>query len=382
MPGNIASAPLPYDLYVAAHLYLSSGRREDEVLGRLGLSPTAWRRLDDMYLSLLHDGDPSRLRPLHEEWPHLSSEHLVAALVGPRWHFHDGLPATDDALFGIREKVLAQPRIGPFAEVDWIAVRIVDDPVAWLRYYSRDDEKVFFRGQPLADRGGAPHALDAATFRHVGGRWYTDGRLVLGQGELRGPRYQLYWWVLEGADAGSFQALNLRYAKDAHRAWYITGKTIRTKSPAAFEIVPDLQLNWVTGSAKPVVAESLLARDAEHVYSYGARVRLADPARFRALGLDYFSDGIRVWREDGKILVEDADGASFLVPSPSDPPIEGTGGRTATDRTRPWERGEPRKPEAQFEFWRAYFVAHPELKEYWWWRLAAQRESAEREKLN
>ena len=44
-------------------------------------------------------------------------------------------------------------------------------------------------------------------------------------------RRKTYWYEVEGADIATFEALNLRYARDRERAYYITGKTIRTKSP-------------------------------------------------------------------------------------------------------------------------------------------------------
>ena len=59
-------------------------------------------------------------------------------------------------------------------------------------------------------------------------------------------------------------------------------------------------MNWRTGASSLEVDASLTARDAEHVYAFGARVRHADPVRFRALGADYWTDDRRVWTGAGE----------------------------------------------------------------------------------
>jgi hypothetical protein len=363
--------PLAYDLYVAAELFLYTGRAEQEVLECLGLSPEEWRRIDSCYLQLLH-GD-HYLPRLAAIWPELDASSLYTALIGPRWRYPDPQPSVSDAVAGIRNAVLRKPHIGPFTDQPWAAVHLMDDPVARLRYYSRDTDRVFFWGKPLADKKGELLTLDAAHFRHLGGRWYTDGEKVLGQGELRGPKIRRYWWTLAGAERDSFEALSLRYARDRAHAWYITGKEIHTRSPAAFEVVPRLRLNWATKLGEPLVADSYVARDGERVYSYGARVHLADPAAFRALGGGYWTDGRYVWFDDGKVLVADADASSFTVPGPTDAPVAGNQGSAATDRERPYELGKPVPQDEVFENWRAFFSIHPDRQEWWWWRLAASR---------
>lgn len=362
--------PLPYDLYAATELFLSTGRSEAEVLPRIGLTADRWHALAPAYFALLHGDD--HFYQVQALWPEHDAIRLLDALIGPRWRFPEGAVSPSRAARAIRCTVLAAPHVGPFADAPWTAVHILNDPVATLRYYSHDGERVFFKGEPLRDRAGASLTLDAASFRHLGGRWYTDGSRFLGQGELRGSRDRWYWWTLEGADPESFRALNLRYAKDAAQAWYVTGKTIRTRSPAAFEIVPRLGFNWRTGEAKTNLDDSLVARDAERVYSYGVALRGADPARFRSLGQDYWTDDQRVWTDDGKTPVEGADAASFLVPRPSDPLVDRQGG-DATDRDRPYDRGRPVPSLAAYESWSAFFLARDDRAEWWGGRVPGER---------
>ena len=365
---------LPYDLYVAADLFLNTGRSEADVLTRLGLTPARWKALSSAHFDLLH-GD-RYLPAVQALWPGHDPRELLAALVGPRWVMPPGEPEPSATVRGIRGAVHAGPHIGPFAGTPLRAVHIVDDPVASLRYYSHDGARVYFWGVPLADRTGAALDLDAPAFRHLGGRWYTDGRRILGQGEV-GSRPRRYWWTLEGADPGSFRALNLRYAKDAERAWYITGKAIRTRSPGAFAVVPDVNFDWVSRDAVPIVDRSYVARDGERVYSYGAAVRGADSARFRALGRGYWTDDRGVWIDDGKVPVVGADAASFIVPGPNDPPIGGGDAGDGTDRDRPYRCGRPVPLAAAFDDWAAFFLAREDAGAWWWGRLRDGTDGAE-----
>ena len=231
---------LSYNLYVAADLFLNTGRSEADVLLRLGLTPARWKALSSAYFDLLHGG--RHLSKVQALWPEHDPARLLAALVGPRWVTPPGETTPSATVRGIRGAVHAAPHLGPFADAPWRTVHIADDPVAWLRFYSHDGERVYVWGTPLADRTGAALDLDAPAFRHLGGRWFTDGRRIIGQGEV-GSHPRRYWWTVEDADPGSFRALNLRYAKDAERAWYITGKAIRTLSPGAFAVVPDVNFD-------------------------------------------------------------------------------------------------------------------------------------------
>ena len=314
-----AATPLPFDLYVAADVFLKTGRGEGEVLPRLGIAPARWAVVSQAYFQLLLGDD--RVGGIAALWPDLSRDELEAALIGPRWRFPGPRASLAAVARGLRALVLAKPHVGPFADADWAAIHLCDHAVATLLFYSRDATTVYFAGERLVDARGAALDIDAAAFRHLGGRWFTDGGRILGQGE-RGRGSQRHWWTLEGAEPTSFQVLNQRYAKDAFQAWYITGQRIGTRSPAAFAIVPDLRVNWRTGESRPEADGSQVARDARHVYSFGARMRNADPARFRALGADYWTDDRRVWTDRGKRAVVGAEATSFHVVSPSDPPLE------------------------------------------------------------
>ncbi|MGV8294236.1 hypothetical protein ACV36C_35855, partial [Pseudomonas aeruginosa] len=119
----------------------------------------------------------------------------------------------------------------------------------------------------LADKQGNPLDVDAESFQAFGGRWLHDRHRVYGEGEY-GAQRRTYWYEVEDADIATFEALNLRYARDRERAYYITGKTIRTKSPEAFEIVPQVNLNYRDNSCDFRRDGSILARDREFVYFY------------------------------------------------------------------------------------------------------------------
>ncbi len=362
---DLAATPIPFDLYVAADLFLRTGRDEGEVLVRLGIEPARWAALSKAYF-LLPLGD-AHVGAVAALWPHLSREALAVALTGPRWRFPAPGTSLPEVARGIRAVTLPMPRVGPFADVDWPVTYLCDHVVAQLLYYSRDDRHVYFAGRRLIDREGAPIDIDAVAFRHLGGRWFTDGQRTYGQGERRRAGTP-YWWTLEGADPASFQVLNHRYARDAVQAWYVTGKRIRTRGAPAFAIVPELRVNWRTGASTLEPDASLVARDAEHVYAFGARVPHADPARFRALGADYWTDDRRVWTESGKRAVASAEAASFHVVSPGDPPVA-PGFGDATDRMMPYRHGEPISPRRAHRAWAAFFGARADRDAWWWVRL-------------
>lgn len=209
---------------------------------RLQVTEADWRKLAPVYFDQLHSSD--YLWRFDSLYPGVSGSALLSALAGPRQQ----PPAADVAMWkwtrGIRAAILENPHVGCFSDVAWIATFLMFDPVATLRYYSTDGRSVFQCGEAIADKAGVPLQVDAAAFRHVGGRYYTDGVHVFGQGELGGTRVRRYFWIVERADPASFTALNLYYARDNERAWYITGKEIRTRSSRSFEIVPWLRLNY------------------------------------------------------------------------------------------------------------------------------------------
>lgn len=356
---------LPYDVFAAAEFFLQTGRSEAEVLARLGLSPDQWRTLARAYFDQLHDSD--YVGRLKAAYPDIPQAELVAGLAGPRWQ----PPAEAAPLYrwarAVRAAVLAAPHIGPFADAPWSATFVLSDPVGWLRYFSHDGETLFHCGTRVADRAGVPVKLDVRAFRHLGGRWYTDGMRILGEGQLGGVRPRSYFWTLDNADLATFRALNLRYARDDARAWYITGKEIRTKSPLRFEAVPWVRLNYRDLTCDLSSDESHFARDAEHVYFYGARLKGARPASFRDLGHNYATDGATVWFLERKKAIDGADAASFIVPGPGEPYVQARrGGAAVTDRFRSYGNGEPVDPAQAFEPWRPFFEFRSDLADWWW----------------
>ncbi|WP_144637078.1 DKNYY domain-containing protein [Bordetella genomosp. 13] len=361
-PGPI----LPYDLYVAARFFLATGRSPDDVLPLLGLSAPQWQALHKAYDYL------GRFDFGYQDYFGTDDEaDILARVTGPRLRIIDPANTTMEALVReVRPAAWANPHIGPFADVPWTAVHIATHPEMTLCFYSHDGRQVYFLGKPLQTKDRQPLGADYATFEWLGGRWLRDAKHVYGQGELGGPGGRVYWYVVEGADPATFQPLNLRYAKDARNAYYITGKTLRTKSPERFEIVPELRLNFRDVSQDPLYKTSVFARDAEHLYFYGARLRGARPT-FRDLGGGYGTDGMQVWFHDDKLLIADADVETFRVPVPGEP--HPGMHYCAVDRLRAYRYGKPMAPDAAFEAWTAFFEYHSDLHGWWWHDMARTR---------
>ena len=361
---------IPYDTFEAANLFLAAGRSRQEVLARIGLTEPEWDRLHDIYRWFPYSGDASRRSAYFNG---LDDGEIYRRVLPPRWKVQPDDAPVLRSTWHIREAVRRNPYIGPFADCGWPATWIAAHPEASLCGYIHDGLTVYFNGHALTDRQGQPLAVDAQSFEPVGGRWLRDKDRVYGQGEY-GSRPTSYWYVVEEADRASFQALNLRYARDAARAYYITGKTIRSKSADAFEVVPELRLNYRDNTRDPLFDVSVIARDREAVYFYGARLKGARPEAFRDLGHGYATDGASVWYLEAKKLLEGADAATFVVPGPGEPSVQGrSGDRGASDRHRPYARGEPRDPAQCVEDWRAFFEARPDLRDWWWHRLAGTR---------
>jgi len=366
--GDEAVPVIPYDTFEAANLFLATGRTLEEVLPLIGLSAVEWTRLRAAYRwfpTALGDGER------RDYFKGLDDAAICRLVLPPRWRLQEGDEADLRTTWHIREAVRRNPRIGPFAGCGWPYAFIAAHPEATLCCYTHDGKTVYFNGKPLTNRKGERIDVDAPGFRAVEGRWLADRHHVYGQGQY-GANRTFYWYVVEGADATTFEALNLRYARDVRQAYYITGKTIRTKSPEAFEIVPELRLNYRDGTRDPLHATSVIARDREAVYFYGARLKNARPDSFRVIGHGYATDGATVWFLDRKKVVENVDAATFTVPGPGEPHIAGRhGGSCVTDRHRPYVEGEPCDPLQWIEDWRPFFEARPDLKGWWWHKLAA-----------
>ncbi|ALM86195.1 DKNYY domain-containing protein [Bordetella sp. N] len=368
VPAPTESRPvIPYDVYAAARFFLGTGRSQEEVLARIDMTPAQWAALTKAYEWL-----GSSVPIYRDYFDGASDEAIMAMLLGPRWAIPEGQELTLDGLtYHVERAAWKKPHIGPYADAPWEAHFIAAHPDMTRCYYSHDGERVYFLGQALADRDGKPLDMDPASFQWLGGRWVADTRHVYGQGQLGAARPQYYWYVVDGADRASFEALNLRYARDAHHAYYITGKTIRSKQTSSFEIVPELRLNYRDVTQDPLVKVSVFARDLDYVYFYGARLRGADPATFRILGGGYSRDATQAWYHDAKRLIEGADAATFRVPVPGEPSPRMRD--CATDRLRCYSEGKPQDPAASFDDWRPFFEFRTELKDWWWHEEARNR---------
>ncbi len=368
--GDKLVSVIPYDTFEAAHLFLATGRTAEEVLALIGLSPAEWERLRETYRWF-----PTALgdRCRRDYFAGFDDAGICRLVLPPRWRLKEGDAPDLRATWPIREAVRRNPYIGPFEDCGWPYAFIAAHPEATLCCYTHDQETVYFDGRPLTDRKGERIDVDAPSFKAIGGRWLRDRHHVYGQGRY-GANQIFYWYVVDDADAATFEALNLRYARDRSRAYYITGKTIRTKSPEAFEIVPELRLNYRDGTRDPLHDVSVIARDQEAVYVYGARLKGAKPKDFRVLGHGYATDGETVWFLEEKTVIPGADGATFTVPGPGEPHIPGrSGGSSVTDRHRPYVYGQPCDPEDWVEDWRPFFEARSDLDGWWWHRLVQSR---------
>ena len=358
---------IPYDTFEAANLFLATGRTREEVLPLIGLNAVEWERLRESYRWFPYSlGERYR----HDYFAGLDDAEIYRLVLPPRWRVQEGDEPELRATWHIREAVRRNPYIGPFKDCGWPFTFIAAHAEATLCCYTHDGEKIYFKGDPLTDRKGEPIEADAASFKAVGGRWLYDKHHVYGEGQY-GANRTSYWYIVDDADAATFEALNLRYARDKHRAYYITGKTIRTKSPEVFEIVPELRLNYRDGTRDPLHEGSVIARDREAVYFYGARLRKARPENFKVLGHGYATDGTTVWYLDHKKVIEGADAETFTVPGPGEPYVSGrSSGAGVTDRNRPYVYGEPCAPQEWVEDWRQFFEAKPDLHGWWWHQFA------------
>jgi hypothetical protein len=364
--GNGTVAVIPYDTFEAANLFITTGRTPQEVLPLIGLSASEWDRLYETYQGF-PTGDGERQR--QQYFGGLDDAGICWLVLPPRWWLKEGDEPDLQSTWHIREAVRRNPRIGPFKNCPWSCTFIAEHPVAAPWSYTHDGARVYYNGKPLTNRKGEAIEVDAASFKAVGGRWLHDRHHVYGQGEY-GANGTPYWYVVKDADAANFEALNLRYARDGKQAYYITRKTIRTKSPEAFEIVPRLKLNYRDGIREPMHDESILARDREAVYFYGTRLKYAKPQGFRDLGHGYATDGATVWFLDRKLIVADADAATFIVPGPGEPHVAGPhSSHAVTDRYRPYIDGEPCDPLEAVQAWRPFFEARTDLEDWWWHKI-------------
>lgn len=359
--------PIAYADWYAARLFLDAGHPALQILRRLGLDAEGWKACDTRY-GLLHFANTG--------W--VASAFRQQGLVAPEEDraLHDHLTANRDIalemvepfsmrrqLAALRRKVEADPRIGPFADVDWTATYICERRFPTIRYV-HDGRHVMVDGHPIVDRKGVPLAgVDPFTFRQFGARWFRDATRVYGQGET--PT-KLFWFAMRGADPDSFTVLNERYGADKAAGYYITNRRLPTAELGTFGIV---SYYYGRGQKPGIhVEESHYARDSRKVYAYGVAIEGADAPSFHAIGDEgkYFADRNRIYWE--KFPIIDADRATFACASQ-------VGQYCAYDRNRPYYAGQPQSVTAEFGRWRPFFDARPELVDTWWHREKARREA-------
>jgi len=359
--------PLLYAHWYAACLFLDTGYLRTEVFSRLRIAPEKWQHCNERY-GALHFANTRWVASAYRrdglpdpEQDHSLFEHLTA---------NDGinLPVPRPfsmrrALASLRQAVESNPRIGPFADVEWVAHYICERRFPTIRYV-HNGKQVFVDGAPICDRKNTPlNGVDPLSFRQLGDRWFRDDKHVYGQGETPTKRF---WFAARGADPDSFTVLNERYGADKAAGYYITHLRLPTEEPGTFEIVS----HYYGSGQKPGihVQESHYAKDSRKVYAYGVEIEGADAPSFRSIGDEgqYFADKNHIYWENKPI--HDADRESFTCAS-------AVGQYCAYDKDRPYYAGQSQSVSGEFERWRQYFEAHPEITDSWWHREQARKEA-------
>ncbi|MGE8366240.1 hypothetical protein [Cupriavidus sp.] len=235
-------------------------------------------------------------------------------------------------------------------------------------YFIEGDTVIWsYNDRPLWGKDGNPLPIARPqAFRCIDGRWFTDGEHVIVQAQQGSGTAWHYFYRIEDADPATFEVLNERYARDARQAYFITGKTIRTRSPQAFRPLTYQGWHWPeSGPLQPVACtHAYYAVDAESAYFNGKRVIGADGATVVGLPGNYIADAGHVYYFGQRI---DADRASLVVAPNGDGPLR------MTDKLGPIDDGKRRTAldHDEVERWRDFFTALPTLQDYWWHRLQA-----------
>lgn len=200
-------------------------------------------------------------------------------------------------------------------------------------------------------------------------RWGTDGESIVVQAQQGSSVAFEYFYRIDNADLASFTVLNERYAKDSKRAYYLTGKSMRYVGD--FQLLKCRQPEFDEAGRVVSATEfehEYIAVDDQFVYAAGTRVRGADGPSFQHLGFDYFRDHQRAYYRN-KPLHVDVD--SFVVAQlyhadrNYSPVLVG-------DRNGPLGSNGVLDETMELE-WAPFFEAHPQLTDYWWHRLHAQK---------
>ncbi|WP_214510673.1 DKNYY domain-containing protein [Pseudomonas brassicacearum] len=236
------------------------------------------------------------------------------------------------------------------------------------------DGQVYKGFKPLHQKDSTPLPIaNPDDFQMLAHRWGTVGQSIIVQAQQGSSISYEYFYRIDNADLATFTVLNERYAKDRHRAYYLTGKSIR--------YVGDFHL---LKCSQPVFDEcgrvvsaneyedDYFAVDDTFVYAAGTRLRDAHGPSFRHLGFDYYRDHLHVYRRQKRL---DVDAESFVVTQlcrndQDYAPV------LAGDKHGPLGSGGIIDAAMQ-EAWAPYFEAHPQLKDYWWHRLQALPEESQ-----
>lgn len=212
-------------------------------------------------------------------------------------------------------------------------------------------------------------------FHRVNGRWFSDGQSIIVQAQQGSSASYEYFYSIDDVDLESFTVLNERYAKDARRAYYITGRTIR--NVGEFRLVKEQYPQFDASGRLVASTESddrYFAVDEQHVYAAGTRLRGAHGPSFRSLGFNHYCDQQRAYLGKQPLDLE----ADSLVVAKLYRGEDEYAPVLVGDRHGPLNSGGVLN-NAMFEQWAPYFAAHPERQDYWWHRMQAQREQPEAE---
>ncbi|MCK0122430.1 DKNYY domain-containing protein [Loktanella sp. F6476L] len=354
-----ASFPMLYTDWYAARLFMDAGVPAADVLACAGVTQAVWDGCQERY-SQLHFADTGWVAHAFERGGLAAPQGdraLYKHLTGKRAPLRFGMR---DRLAAVRRVVEADPRIGPFADVYWIAQYLCERHFPTIRYV-HNGTHVCVAGQPLqTKKGDVIEGIDCAAFRKLGERWFTDGKRVYGQGEQPTSRH---WFVARGADPATFRVLNQRYAADKEAGYYITNLRLTGGDPGSFAVVSYPYGNPVTQHAE----HSHYAKDSHRVYSYGVAIDGADAASFEAIGVEgkYFADKHRIYWE--RTPIEGADRESFTCA------IE-VGQYRAFDKNRVYYGGKVVSSADDHDRWAAYFAARPDVKTAWFHNQPGQTE--------
>lgn len=370
---NSESEMILYEHWLAADQFIQAGHPRGDVLALLNVSETQWSEFFKLFEWLhISNGWLRENRAIpeakaligHEPTANVETDReLFLKIVGRQWqHLGEGAEfSMTRAINAIRTSIFSNPRIGPFQGVDWIAVYIGQHYRACALRFVHDGISVHCGAYPLWGKDRQALAdIAAESFRLVGERWMVDAHSAYAMAQTDGGWE--YFYRVKGADPTSFVEVNLRYAKDAHAAYYITGKTMRINKPPAFVIVPDYHHTiFSKGQLVEDVYHSAIAKDDEHVYWAGGVLKLADPASFRHMPESkYYVDNMHVWFQYKQVI--GADPQTLMV----------RGSFDACDRNRAYCFGEVRTSVESYDSWTKVFEKHGELSG-WWWHAERQR---------